>query len=332
MGKNLSYFASQGTTSNTFLKVLSIIVSSAFQSAAGQTQGLPNMNVQLAPEISAYEIFEGVPGKLNPGKGFVQYELVMGSFTDFAEKKRFVKIPEGQSIAVAEDGLPIFPDGSMLVKTFYYFNDKRNPTLGIHLMETRVMLKLSGRWIAGTYRWNNTGTEAKLSDNFDSKVSWIDANGKQIIIQYHIPSAKQCIQCHQLDNKFLPIGPKIRNLNTRVNRNGTDINQLEHLRTAGIIDIDRNVLASIVSRDNEHSTGHRAKAYLDINCGHCHQKAGYCSRSELKLSSASMENSMLAKKSRQIDKMISTGRMPMIGATRDTAGIALIKQYLDTLK
>ena len=116
--------------------------------------------VTLLPKISAYNIFTGDPVALTPGNGFQLYELATGLFTDYAEKQRLIKLPAGTAITAIHDGLPQFPDGTILVKTFYYFNDKRNAAAGKRLIETRLLIKNNGLWTAGAYVWNNEQTDA----------------------------------------------------------------------------------------------------------------------------------------------------------------------------
>ena len=95
----------------------------------------------LLPRISDYKIFAGNPVALTPGNGFQLYELATGLFTDHAEKQRLIKVPAGKKIVAVSDGLPQFPDSTILVKTFYYFNDKRDTLKGKRLIETRLLVK-----------------------------------------------------------------------------------------------------------------------------------------------------------------------------------------------
>jgi hypothetical protein len=137
----------------------------------------------LLPKLSDYNIFTGDPVALTPGNGFQLYELATGLFTDYAEKQQLIKVPSGQTITAVNDGLPQFPDSTILVKTFYYFNDKRNVSKGKRLIETRLLIKNNGQWMAGTYVWNKEQTEAALvTGGQKTTVSWIDekANNKRV--------------------------------------------------------------------------------------------------------------------------------------------------------
>src|SRR5690606_19884517 len=121
-------------------------------------------------------------------------------------------------------------------KTFFYYNDERNHSLGKVLIETRVLLLKEGKWIAGTYYWNEDQSDAYLTNvGFEKPVNWIDKSGKANVLSYHIPSNLECRACHSANKEILPIGPKVRNLNFIVDRNGNEINQIDFLSNKGIL-------------------------------------------------------------------------------------------------
>lgn len=86
--------------------------------------------IELLPKLSDYHIFEGKASDLIPTQEFKLYELSTQLFTDYAEKQRLIKVPKGSFISALDDGLPNFPDGSILVKTFFYYRDKTHPASG----------------------------------------------------------------------------------------------------------------------------------------------------------------------------------------------------------
>src|ERR1044072_1103682 len=123
---------------------------------SGNCASAAEYGTTLMPRLSDYKIFAGDPAALIPGNGFQLYELATGLFTDYAEKQRLIKLPAGKTMLAVNEGLPQFPDSTILVKTFYYFNDKREPSKGKRLIETRLLVKDNGQWTAGTYVWNDT--------------------------------------------------------------------------------------------------------------------------------------------------------------------------------
>jgi hypothetical protein len=52
------------------------------------------------------------------------------------------------------------PLGTYFVKTFYYPNDARDPGQGVHLIETRFLVRRTGGYLASTYLWNAEQSDA----------------------------------------------------------------------------------------------------------------------------------------------------------------------------
>jgi uncharacterized repeat protein (TIGR03806 family) len=300
---------------------------SAYGGSASRYAGM------LLPLISDYKIFAGEPVALIPGNGFQLYELATGLFTDYAEKQRLIKLPAGKTMVAINDGLPQFPDSTILVKTFYYFNDKREPSKDKHLIETRLLVKLNNQWLAGTYVWNDAQTDAVLVNKGSAvPVSWIDENANRNTISYRIPSPKDCASCHNSNNVLMPVGIKIRNLNRDVVRNNVTINQLQYLQNEGVMNaVDATRFSQLADWQNEKYTmTERVRAYLDVNCAHCHSDKGSCASSSLRFGwDISFANTRIYNKKDRIIKMMERGRMPRIGTTiNDKEAIALITKYL----
>ena len=291
---------------------------------------------QLLPKLSDYPIYIGRPADLQPASGFVRYELATTLFTDYAEKERLVKVPTGTSIVVTGDGLPQFPDGTMLVKTFFYWNDRRDTSRGRRIIETRILLKLGDSWLAGTYLWNAEQTEAMLTGSGSrTAVSWIDASGQARNIRYQVPSARQCASCHRSDKAIVPIGFKMRNLNMDVTRAGAPINQLRYLADKGqIAPVDPTRFSRLpVWNDAAFTLEERARAYLEVNCAHCHNANGFCSQSKFRPSyEVPLNETAIPKKKEKILEFIRSGRMPLLGTTIvHEEGLQLLDTYFKTI-
>jgi uncharacterized repeat protein (TIGR03806 family) len=288
---------------------------------------------QLLPRISDYKIFTGEPVALTPGNGFQLYELATGLFTDYAEKQRLIKLPAGKTLVAVNDGLPQFPDSTILVKTFYYFNDKRNISKGKRLIETRLLVKNNGQWLAGTYIWNAEQTDAVLvNKGATTAVSWIDENATTKTISYRIPAPKDCASCHNSNNLLMPAGVKMRNLNREVVRNKTSVNQLQYLQNAGLLSpVDVNSFAALPNWQNEkYNITERVRAYLEINCAQCHNDKGSCASSSLRFGwDIPLADTRIEKRKDRIISMMEKGRMPLTGTTIvDAEALSLIKKYL----
>jgi mono/diheme cytochrome c family protein len=132
----------------------------------------------------------------------------------------------------------------------------------------------------------------------------------------------------------MPIGIKIRNLNREVVRNNATINQLLYLQNAGIINA---VVADRFTRlpnwqQDKNSITERVRAYLDVNCAHCHSDKGSCARSGLRFAwEMPLADTRIEARKKQLINMMEKGRMPRIGTTIvDAEALALIKKYLQS--
>lgn len=257
-------------------------------------------------------------GHLVLADGVQPYELNTPLFSDYAGKLRTVWMPKGQSATWKPDIAFDFPVGTVVTKTFYYpkaadgtVAPGDNLRLGdtgagldlskVRLVETRVLVRRANGWAAFPYVWNDTQTGATLkrigqaipmtltrpgrTDRFDHPVS------SRFV--YQVPNVNQCAGCHATDHAakaLLPIGLKSRHLDREVTLAGARFNQLDRLVMVGYLKglppADGRVRAPDW-RDESVPLEPRARAWLDINCGHCHSPKGPADTSGLYLDAAS---------------------------------------------
>jgi uncharacterized repeat protein (TIGR03806 family) len=238
--------------------------------------------------LSEYGLFEQPLHTIIPKSGVIEYELNSSLFTDYAWKKRFIYLPEGTQMAFHPDEAFNFPEGSLIFKFFYYPADFNRPEEAIQHIETRVLKFANGEWQAFPYVWNEEQTDARLDIAGSRRmVSWLDEKGIKKEVHYAVPGMIQCKTCHEFNGKMVPIGPAARHLNREFDFPEGRINQLVHFQKSGLLkdmpdlkDCDR--LASWEDPDSG-SLEVRARAYLDINCAHCHRKEGPARNSVLNL-------------------------------------------------
>ena len=232
-------------------------------------------------KISDYKIYDGDPHLLITNNEFTPYKLITPLFTDYAWKHRAVYIPGNSKIIYNQNDVFDFPVGTIISKTFYYPHDFNDLGKGISLKETRILIHKKDGWIGLPYIWNEDETEAYLEITGGTKdVIWKDVRGILQNINYVIPNMNQCKGCHQNNkNIFSPIGPKARNLNTHYTYKDKKIeNQIIHWNHLGYFEdlpkIDD--IPKIAQWDNPESDSldRRARAWLDINCAHCHNING----------------------------------------------------------
>ncbi|TFV93196.1 hypothetical protein E4S40_13110 [Algoriphagus kandeliae] len=234
--------------------------------------------------LSTYGFFEGDLKNLSPIEGLIPYEPASSLFTDYAHKSRFVWIPEGEKAKISGDELDL-PEGSVLVKNFYYPEDFSKPTGERRIIETRLMIHQANGWEAFPYIWNDSQTDAILKVvGGETKVTYRDEKGKDQVINYLIPNKNQCKTCHNKNEKLDPLGVEVKHLNSEKKIKGESVNQLAYWANVGKLEgfLGENEHPKIVDYSNESlPLAERAKAYLDINCAHCHREEGPASTSGL---------------------------------------------------
>lgn len=303
---------------------------------------IPDFNfpqtVVFEDSLSAYNIFKDTPSNLIPSDDFQLLELSSVLFTDYAHKQRLVKIPEGTQMTRLNDGSLDFPDGTILTKTFFYYKDERDTTLGKRIIETRLLIKEDNTWNVATYLWNETQTNATLALNgMDTEVGWINKNGNNSSTLYHVPDENECIACHQSNSTMTPLGTKLRNLNRTVERNGISLNQINHLQSVGFLnDFQVSQVPNIIDyTDDSNSLSARGRAYLDLNCSHCHNPNAWEEPAEQDFDfryETSLNQTGLLDEQNEIMELVTDGEMPFIGTTiLDQEGVDLIIEYLESL-
>lgn len=235
--------------------------------------------------LSAFGFFRDA-GAREPNAGVTLYELNTPLYSDGALKFRYVYVPPEAQARYNPDGVFDFPVGTVLIKTFAFAADMRRPTENVRFLETRLLIRRADGWIALPYVWNEAQTEARLSPiGAQIPVSFTDEDGDAINLDWAVPNRNQCKGCHDLAGEFTPIGPSARNLNRDVAYATGAEGQLAHWRAAGILD-QAPADAPRVANAYDASSGtleQRARAYLDVNCAHCHNPQGPAHTSGLDL-------------------------------------------------
>lgn len=161
--------------------------------------------------------------------------------------------------------------------------------------EQEAVLSMGGGTVAAEWHYRDANSDKLLSGSTDS---------------YSVPNANQCITCHGNNDQSAgspPIGPKPRNLNRSyapesafMGKDGQggfpQVNQLQYWTDQGLLsgtptlDITNGVATNIerlphwnVPGDGGETAGsnadieQRVRAYLEVNCQHCHNDRGAAS-------------------------------------------------------
>jgi len=243
------------------------------------------------PERLSYFGFFSDAGARHPNPGVTPYDLNTALYSDGALKYRYVYIPRGQRAHYRDEGVFEFPVGAVLIKTFAFAADMRRPGEDVRFLETRLLIHRADGWFAYPYVWNEAQTEARLSPiGANVPVSFVDEQGAEISLDWLVPNRNQCKGCHDVAGEIQPIGPNARNLNAPLvvaPRQGP-FNQLEVWIESGLLaDAPSNAAESAPSVPRAYDASapleQRARAYLDVNCAHCHNPQGPAHTSGLDL-------------------------------------------------
>jgi uncharacterized repeat protein (TIGR03806 family) len=160
----------------------------------------------------------------------------------------------------------------------------------VQLIETRVLVRRSNGWEAFPYVWNAAQTEADLARTGDVlPLQLVSDDGAHEAFNYVVPNENQCAGCHVVDlntKAIAPIGPKARHLNRDYDYAAGAENQLVHWTKLGLLSGAPDAASAPKNadwRDVKQPIEARARAYLDVNCGHCHNAKGPANTTALDL-------------------------------------------------
>lgn len=235
--------------------------------------------------LSSWELFTDGASQ-TPAEGVVPYEIISPLFSDYAAKHRFIRLPEGGQITYTADGDWEYPIGTVLVKTFGFSNDLRDPSAGERIIETRLLvLEDDGEWHPYVYLWNDEQTDAvRTPAGARVDVEWIHTDGATRAIEYRVPNEVQCANCHGGSEDVTPIGPRSDQLDMAYDYGDGAENQIDHMASLGWFANDVPPAAErtpLVDPMSDAPIEQRARAYLDANCSHCHQEGGAAAQSGL---------------------------------------------------
>jgi len=232
-------------------------------------------NSRLYKVEQAVAAKDTVPEELVAGQGCldpavtIPYSMTAPFWSDDAVKTRFMSVPNGKFISVANDDDWDFPRGTVLVKSF---------ELGGEMVETRLLMRHTdtGNWKGYTYEWNQAGTRAtRLTE---AKAKQVSIGGGQTQTWIY-PSEAECLQCHTSAAGFT-LGPETAQLNgdNTYESTGVTANQLETLAHIGMFEppAPSNPDAEPAFPDpfGNGDLEDRARAYLHTNCAQCHRPGG----------------------------------------------------------
>ncbi len=200
-----------------------------------------------------------------PVDALLPYDVNVALWSDGADKRRWFALPDGGTVTVGATGDLDLPVGSVVAKEFW---------LGDERVETRLLVRHDdGYWAGYSYQWNDAGTDAALLPA-GATHDWAAGT-------WTYPSRAQCLQCHSE-----PSGRTLGLTTAQLNGDyaypwGETVNQLDRLGRIGVFAdttdptaVDPAQVAALPRVDGDAPVADRARAWLDVNCAHCHQPGG----------------------------------------------------------
>jgi uncharacterized repeat protein (TIGR03806 family) len=238
------------------------------------------------PTLSGYGLFTGSGATQDPAPGVIRYDVIAALFADEAGKHRFIQLPSSGEKARYRDREPWdLPVGSIVVKTFFYPRDARDPAAGERLVETRLLIRAPSEIVPITYIWNAAQTEAvREVAGREVSVEWTDESGAPRIADYRVPNTNDCKRCHGLDDVHF-LGVRTLQVDRPSAAFGNE-NQIDALAARGFFESPppSGARDHLVDPDDESAPGDaRGRSYLEANCGHCHNKTSAADWSGLQL-------------------------------------------------
>ena len=205
-----------------------------------------------------------------PAAGLIPYDVRSPLWSDGADKRRWMALPEGGTIHIGADGDWDFPNGTVLVKFFL---------LGGQLVETRLFARLrggdggasAGTWRGFSFYWNAAHTDAQLLQGNGT----MDYDVGGTTQTWFFPSRDECNKCHAAVAGYT-LGLETAQLNSDFSYPGGRVaNQLETLEHIGAFDAPLPArpsdLPALALPSGTAPVDARARSYLHANCSMCHR-------------------------------------------------------------
>ncbi len=274
-------------------------------SCSSKTDIAPVFHANENPDtLSAWGLLHIDRGQIELSDRVLPYDLNTPLFSDYAHKLRTVWMPDGTTANYQARETFDFPVGTIISKTFYYPKGTDGRVLkspdttqarlksgfnldDVRLVETRLLVHRETGWAALPYVWNADQSEATLKRAGDLQILTLDAGETTKDFAYVVPNSNQCAGCHATNattKEIHPIGPRARHLNRTFNYADGEAGQLTKWKAVGYLqDVPKTAPKSATWKDISASLDERARAYLDINCAHCHNPVGPADTSGLNL-------------------------------------------------
>lgn len=222
------------------------------------------------PELlSATGLFEQLaPPRVAPW--LVAYEINAAAWADGAEVLRWLA-PNGRATVAPGGAIQLAP-GSVVVQHFQVPAAAEGRPRPI---ETRVLVRAEADWIAATYLWDESGTDAaRIAVGIELELPFPDplAAGAVRLQRYQVPGPSACGACHAPGAAATP-GLHAVQLSRPVVHAGNTTDQLAAWHRRGLLAAlpEPPPVALPDPRGTAGTAADRARAWLHVHCAHCHR-------------------------------------------------------------
>ncbi|QEG20478.1 PQQ-dependent sugar dehydrogenase [Mariniblastus fucicola] len=261
-----------------------------------------SQNAAFPRKLSETGLFESVADE-KPSLGVIEYEINAHHWADGTTSRRWIGVVGDDQLSLLEksnwmtgdiQGQFNFPHNTAIAKTIYLQLDPANPK-SKRRVETQVLHRYHDAWMAYNYVWNQDQTDAILQENIaverEFKIATPDSSDGFRKQKWLHSSRDQCMLCHIWSSGTVHAFKR-----EQLNRSFDDEkqNQLNKFAALGLFEAEFNPLEPSVSPiDNGASLEQRTRAWLQLNCAHCHRQNGGGTGSFVLESSVSLEDMKL---------------------------------------
>lgn len=325
-------------------------------------------NRDFPRKLSETGLFASVADQL-PAPGVIPYSIHAEPWADGTTAERFVALPGDSRLGTYKKtdvqigyiaGDWQFPTDGVLAKTVSIELEPGRPQSRRRL-ETQVLHFDVDTWRGYNYIWNDEQSDAVLAeDGTDRLLEILDPNapnGRRRQTWHHA-SRLECLLCHTTRSGSIQ-GFRVPQLSGAGTKSTDSSDQLASLDQLALfsepLPKDRNAWPN--PHDTSAALDQRARAYLHVNCAHCHRRGGGGSAPfDVQYSLATEKTALLGTRPTQGSfnmhnaeivapgdpyrsvlyyrlAKLGPGHMPQLGSQRvDDAGLKLIHDWIASLK
>ncbi|MDO8544210.1 MAG: PQQ-dependent sugar dehydrogenase [Opitutaceae bacterium] len=225
--------------------------------------------------LSATGAFTSI-ANLTSATGLVGYAPNVTAWNDHAAVRRWFGLTDNSgTFRFSTEGAWGLPVGAVWIQHFDLPLERSNPA-SARRVETRFLVKTSTGAYGITYRWNESGNDATLvPEEGADAVFTITENGRPRTQTWRFPGRTECMTCHTEAGGYA-LGFNTRQLNREHAFANGSANIIQALAGAGYLDTRvpppaASLPALPAVDDVLKPIELRARAFLDVNCSHCHQ-------------------------------------------------------------